>query len=102
MIAGVIIGGSFLALVQIAVVVMGWRFAKLRGDALVVVEAATEESEPGNVWAGLDRADRHVWDSHCDDAVLLTHEADPDLSEDNEAYADDFLAWTAEIRERAQ
>lgn len=46
--------------------------------------------------------DRHAWDSHCADAVLLTHEADPDLSEDNEAYAVDFLAWEAEFGERAQ
>lgn len=30
MITGIIIGGSFIALGQIAVVLIGWRFAKIR------------------------------------------------------------------------
>lgn len=41
------------------------------------------------------------FDDHADEAMLLAHEADTELSEANEAYVDDFLAWESELRERA-
>lgn len=34
--------------------------------------------------------------------ILLTHEADPDLSEDLEAYAENFQAWSEELTAKAR
>lgn len=60
-------------------------------------------------WQDCDRQGRRSLDEHLADQphdVLVDeppgqHEADCDLSEDNEAYAADFLAWEAELGERA-
>lgn len=34
--------------------------------------------------------------------ILLTHEADPELSEDLEAYAENFQAWSEELTAKAR
>lgn len=93
------LGGSALALVQILAVLVCWRFTAMRSRA--VAEPFAEEPPPlgPSVW---DALDRHLHDQPAD--VLVDddqpfggeHEADVDLSEENEAYAVDFVAWGAQ------
>lgn len=106
----VVVVGSILLLVQLLAVAVCWRFGAMRGKAVVEWQDCDVQSlhafaeEPPSVW---DSLDRHLQDSPAE--VLVDddkpfggeHEADLDLSEDNEAYADDFLAWASELGERA-
>lgn len=72
---------------------------RLRGEAVVEWQDEPRDTTAGaraSVW---DSLDRHLHDSPAD--VLVDddlpfggeHEADVDLSEDNDAYAVNFMAW---------
>jgi hypothetical protein len=75
-----------------------------RSRAVVEWQDCDRNDPPAeSVW---DSLDRHLHD--VPDEVLVDdrpfggeHEADLDLSEENEAYADDFLAWASELGQRA-
>ena len=95
MIKLIVLGGSALLLLQILVVLVCWRFGAMRSRT--VAEPVAEEPPPGpSVW---DALDRHLADAPAE--VLVDddlpfggqHEADVDLSEENEAYAGSFVAW---------
>jgi hypothetical protein len=95
---------SVWGLFQIAAVLIGWRLAPMRARAVVEWQDCDRNDPPAeSVW---DSLDRHLHDVPGE--VLVDdrpfggeHEADLDLSEENEAYADDFLAWASELGQRA-
>lgn len=99
------VGGSLLVSVQILAVLVCWRFGAMRGRAVVDWQDCDRNDPPAeSVRDALDRPLHGV-----PAGVLVDddqpfggeHEADVDLSEENEAYVDDFLAWASELGQRA-
>jgi hypothetical protein len=94
-VTALVVGGSSCALLQIAVVLICWRFTAIRPtlDA-VLVERIAEPSFGESVWAGLDRALAEPWDEPDDIDALVDA-----INEDSEKAM--FAAWEAEFGERA-
>jgi hypothetical protein len=105
------LGALFIATSAFIFILIGrWMLlqvlAKVRLRAEAVVEWQDDRDDiRANMAAGRwPEEPPDVVDAHLDDQPdeILTHEADVDLSVDNEAFADDFLAWESELGERAQ
>lgn len=84
----IVICGSILALVQIGVVLLGWRLGAVRSQAVVEWQDCDIDTP-----AGWDAVDAALEDQP--DEVLLTHEVLPD--DEGDHFAVDFVAWRDEL-----